>query len=197
MPRRVRRTVTHDDAPVSAKEEDIDHDDLCAICHLLLYRPVRTRCNHTLCEACMSRWADVSITSQLTRVGLDDRAVVLLPHEIETRCPMCRTFTTSSLDSDREAALQRRYPESYQSRQAEVEVAADDDFASSIDTLTVYIGNEHSMVRAEGESNNRHHWKFFVRPSRTDLIEEVQMFLVSSGTRTILSLPTTVIASHL
>jgi hypothetical protein len=157
----------------------IDQDDLCAICHLLLYRPVRTICNHTLCESCMSHWADVSITSQMTRVGLEDEAVVLLPHEIETRCPMCRTLTTATLDPGRESTLQDRYPAVYEAREAESKAADEDDFASSVEPLTVYIGNEHVMVRPEGSSKNKHHWKFFVRPSRTDLIEEVQIFLVS------------------
>ncbi|KAJ4513139.1 hypothetical protein HRR83_005498 [Exophiala dermatitidis] len=163
--------------PDAALDEDIDLDDLCPICHLLLYRPVRTRCNHTLCESCMAHWADVSITSQMATVGLDDEAVVLLPNEIETRCPMCRTLTTASLDPDRQSALEGLYPVSYSARETESKLEEEDDFGSSIETLTVYIGNEHSLVRTEGESNNRHHWKFFVRPSRTDLIEEVQIFL--------------------
>lgn len=166
------------DGASARQGEDIDLDDQCPICHLLLYRPVRTRCNHTLCESCMAHWADVSITSQMTTVGLDDRAVVLLPNEIETRCPMCRTPTTASLDTGREMALRQSYPVLYQSREAESRTVREDDFGSSIETLTVYIGNEHSLIRTEGESNNKHHWKFFVRPSRTDLIEEVQIFLV-------------------
>lgn len=165
--------------PAASEVEDIDEDDLCPICHLLLYRPVRTRCNHTLCEACMAHWADVSITSQMTTVGLDDQAVVLLPHEIETRCPMCRTSTTATFDPSRESALQRQYPKASHAREIESRTADADDFASSIETLTVYIGNEHRLIRAYDESNNRHDWKFFVRPSRTDLIEEVQIFLVS------------------
>lgn len=187
MPRRSQpnlastiKGASQDVGESSTNEEEIDEDDLCPICQLLFYRPVQTQCSHTLCEACMSHWADVSITSQMTTVGLEDRAVVLLPHQIETRCPMCRTFTTSSLDSRREAALQGRYPHSYSAREAETRRGDDDEFAASIETLTVYIGNEHTMVRSEGDSNNRHHWKFFVRPSRTDLIEEVQIFLVST-----------------
>lgn len=32
-------------------EQVIDHDDLCAICHCLLVRPVRTTCNHTVCSS--------------------------------------------------------------------------------------------------------------------------------------------------
>ena len=163
----------------SSKEENIDHDDLCPICHLLLYKPVRTRCNHTLCEPCMAQWADVSITSQMTRVGLDDEATVFLPHEIETRCPMCRTLTNSVLDPTRERLLQMQYPSSYQVREGQSRAAEEDEFGSTIETLTVYIGNEHSEIRADEGSNNKHQWKFFIRPSRSDLLEEVQIFLVS------------------
>ncbi|KIX07415.1 uncharacterized protein Z518_02068 [Rhinocladiella mackenziei CBS 650.93] len=159
------------------EHEDIHEDDLCAICQLLLYRPVRTRCNHILCESCMAHWADVSITTQMTTVGIDDEAVVLLPHEIETRCPLCRTSTTSSLDPTRETALRQRYPVTYRAREMEFATPGAEDFASSVEALTVYVGNEHSLVRTDGESNNRHHWKFFVRPSRADLIEEVHIFL--------------------
>ncbi|EXJ90131.1 hypothetical protein A1O3_03200 [Capronia epimyces CBS 606.96] len=157
--------------------EDVDLDDLCAICHLLLYRPVRTQCNHTLCEWCMARWAEVSITSQITPVGLNDPEVALLPNEVETKCPMCRTPTTASFDPARATALQRLYPVSYRAREAESGLAQEDDSGSDVEWLTVYIGNEHSLIRAHGDSNNKHHWKFFVRPSRTDLIEEVQIFL--------------------
>ena len=167
------------DAPAPVEEETVDQDDLCPICHLLLYKPVRTGCNHTLCESCMAQWADVSITSQMTTVGLDDEAAVLLPHEIETRCPMCRIFTNSVLDPVVERALQGRYPSSYQAREVESKAADEDDFGSTIETLTVYIGNEHTEIRADEGSNNKHQWKFFIRPSRSDLIEEVQILLVS------------------
>lgn len=33
-------------------EEKIHEDHLCPICQLLLFRPVTTICNHTLCESC-------------------------------------------------------------------------------------------------------------------------------------------------
>lgn len=126
----------------------------------------------------MAQWADVSITSQMTTVGLDDEAAVLLPHEVETRCPMCRTLTNSVLDLAREGTLQQLYPSSYQTREVESKAEREDDFGSSVETLTVYIGNEHTEIRAAEGSNNKHQWKFFVRPSRTDLIEEIQIFLV-------------------
>jgi hypothetical protein len=47
-----------DDGSSSARQqaeeddETVHEDDLCPICQLLLFRPVTTLCNHTLCESC-------------------------------------------------------------------------------------------------------------------------------------------------
>jgi hypothetical protein len=155
--------------------EEIDQDDFCPICQLLLYKPVITRCKHTLCESCMAHWADVSITSQMTMVGLEDEAAILLPNEIETRCPMCRTPTVACFDGSRASKLLSQYPKTYQAREAEEQTV---DESESVETLTLYIGNTHNRIRNEdSESNNKHEWKFFIRTSRNDLIEEVQIFL--------------------
>jgi hypothetical protein len=99
------------------------------------------------------------------------------------RCPMCRTPTTASTDAHKALDLKKRYPRTYNTRQQDEQAAADDDLAESIETLTLYIGNTHSLVRPDTpDSTNKHNWGFFVRPSRTDLIEEVQIFLVSKHT---------------
>ncbi|TID22861.1 Nicotinate phosphoribosyltransferase [Venturia nashicola] len=104
---------------VETEEKEIEEDDLCPICQNLLYKPVITRCKHTLCESCMAHWADVSITSQMTIVGLEDEAAILLPNEIETRCPMCRSSTAASIDGSRASKLSSQYPRTYQVREAE------------------------------------------------------------------------------
>ena len=159
--------------------EVIDHDDLCAICHALLYKPVTTQCQHTMCESCMTLWAEISINQQMTVVGLDDQAMTLHPSELEVRCPMCRTLGTATSDQRREALLGAQYPLTYAQRGVEEARVAEDDFVDSVETLTLYIGNTHQLIRPDSqESQNKHSWKFFVRPSRTDLIEEVQIFLV-------------------
>ncbi|QDS68999.1 hypothetical protein FKW77_009403 [Venturia effusa] len=156
-------------------EEEIDEDDVCPICQNLLYNPVITRCNHTLCESCMAHWADASITSQMTIVGLEDEAPILLPHEIETRCPMCRSSTTASVDGSRASKLASQYPSTYHARKADEQMI---DESQAVETLTLYIGNTHNHIRNEDtESKNKHEWKFFIRTSRNDLIEEVQIFL--------------------
>jgi RING-type zinc-finger len=165
--------------PPGNDEETIEHDDLCAVCHALMYRPVTTRCNHTLCESCLNLWAEISINQQMAIVGLDDQPITLHPSELEIKCPMCRTPSTATLDRSREAVLRARYPQTYLMREVEERTAAEDDFADSVETLTLYIGNTHQLIKPDsGGSPNKHNWKFFVRPSRTDLIEEVQIFLV-------------------
>ncbi len=159
--------------------EVVDHDDQCAICHLLIYRPVTTRCNHTMCKSCMNLWAEISINQQMTIVGLDDQTMTFHPSQLEIKCPMCRTPSTATLNGTREASLRISYPQTYLTREVEERTAAEDDFVDSVETLTLYIGNTHQLIRLDNdESQNKHNWKFFVRPSRTDLIEEVHIFLV-------------------
>ncbi|ETN46564.1 uncharacterized protein HMPREF1541_00749 [Cyphellophora europaea CBS 101466] len=175
-----------------AETETIEHDDLCAICHCLMLRPVTTTCNHTLCAECMKVWSDISITDQRQIVGLEDVPTTCLPSEMESRCPMCRTLTTASPDRTREAALRRKYKHSYAARELEAQIVSDEHNADTIETLTLYIGNTHHLVKADQSgSKNTHNWKFFVRPSRTDLIEEVQVFLHPTfrNPRVILQLP--------
>jgi len=161
----------------SPADEAIDEDDICQICHLLLLRPVRTTCTHTFCESCFSHWADVSI-NQMT-MGLDIDEPMLLPsNEIEARCPMCRTSTVALLDRERAADLEGKYPIAYASRKEEAPFGAEDEEGAIIETVTVYIGNEHRLQRRENEDDrNIHEWRFFVRASRTDIVEEIQVFL--------------------
>lgn len=164
----------------SAQEEIIDEDDICQICQLLLLRPVRTTCQHIFCEACFSHWADVSI-NQMT-MGLDiDEPVVLPLNQIEARCPMCRSATVAEVDAARVEELETRYPNSYETRVQEFSDTIEDEEGSIIEQLVVYIGNEHKMKRSESEDDrNVHEWRFFVRASRTDIIEEIQVFLHES-----------------
>lgn len=158
--------------------EQIDADDHCPICHLLLYRPVVTQCNHAMCESCMAHWADVSVTSQMKIVDVDEE-----PSEfnrvsgVEAKCPMCRTATSASLNEARSEQLRTKYPSVWEERKAEEEGDLTRN-AAEIQTITVYIGNRHALVR-DAEDANVHEWTFFVRPSRTDIIEEIQILLVS------------------
>lgn len=168
-------TTNHEAVP----NEPIEEDDLCPICQLLLYRPVKTHCNHALCESCMAHWADVSVTSQMPIVDVDEEpADFNAVSGVEARCPMCRTLTSASLDSPRAEQLATKYPRAWQNRH--VEEQADRGKGTSggeIQTITVYIGNRHVLTQ-DAEDDNVHEWTFFVKPSRTDIVEEVQIFLV-------------------
>jgi len=162
-------------------QEEIDPNDVCPICSLLIYRPVTTSCDHNFCQSCMAQWADVSLSSQMTHVDLDERPIIetISANDIETKCPMCRTQTAANVSQQLERDLKERYPKLYATRAAEEEALSKDVTSDdSVETLTIYIGNEHRLIRThESFSNNKHDWKFFIRPSRTDIIEEVQIFL--------------------
>jgi len=164
------------DSPV---EEDIDEDDLCPICQLLLHEPVTTTCKHTLCNFCMATWASTSLAAPMTIVDVDEQPVHFDPVSVEARCPMCRTLTSAVADGPRAEDLRTKYP--LLCRQRDLEAAAEQgpDSSASLQTLTVYIGNRHSVVpaRANDLAQNQHEWTFFVRPSRTDIIEEVHVHL--------------------
>ena len=158
--------------------EEPHEDDLCPICQILLCNPVTTQCRHTMCKSCMATWADVSLAAPMTIVAVTEQ-----PREfdaatgLEANCPMCRTRTSAALDENRTNTLRSKYPRSYAEREAEE--AQDEREGESVQTLTVYIGNEHRDIDPdpEGLAANKHEWTFFVRPSRTDIIEEVHIHL--------------------
>jgi hypothetical protein len=164
--------------------EVIAHDDQCAICHALLYKPVTTKCHHTMCESCMNLWAEISINQQIAIVSLDEHHMTLHPSELEIKCPMCRTSSTAAADADREALLRSQYPQTYALRGAEEQTAVEGDL-TDVESLTLYVGNTHQLVKHDDDDGNeypnKHDWKFFVRPSRNDLIEEVHVYLVRTN----------------
>ena len=159
--------------------EEVHEDDVCPICQLLFYRPVTTRCNHTVCESCMMHWADVSVISQMTIIGLDDDPNGNAANALSAKCPLCRTQTTARLNIKLHRTLRLKYPTLYPIREAEEQPTQTD---GSVETLTLYIGNTHRLrprdPNEDYETSNIHEWMFFVRPtSHQHIIEEVQIFL--------------------
>lgn len=159
---------------VASSSDIIDSDDLCPMCHLLLYRPVKTTCNHTFCSDCMSHWADVSITSQMIIVPLFDTLIDFAPSTVEAKCPMCRSLTTAAPTMELVKKLKARYPAPYAQRAME---EGENKETTAVETITVYIGNKHSLLAEAPGSGNCHDWTFFVRPSRTDVIQGVNIHL--------------------
>jgi hypothetical protein len=168
-------------APPAA--ENVAHDDLCPICHLLLYSPVRTECNHLLCASCMAQWADVSTLTTIIPSPLDLNLSAFDPHydptpDLEAGCPMCRTLTTAALDKDFAADLERRYPATYKERrEEEMEANGARIGEDGIEGLMILIGNRHRFERGVDEGPNKHDWTFFVRVSRPDIVKEVRINL--------------------
>ncbi|KAK5175013.1 uncharacterized protein LTR77_000149 [Saxophila tyrrhenica] len=132
--------------------------------------------NHHLLS-CMAQWADVSISMpHMAIVSVDEEPQNFdAATGLEAKCPMCRTLTTAAADEDRGERLRAAYPTTYAEREAEE--SAEIESGESIQTITVYIGNRHEIVSRTEETHNTHQWTFFIRPSRTDIIEEVHIHL--------------------
>lgn len=176
-PRALPKDVISASPQAVEMDESVHEDDLCPICQLLLCHPVITRCNHVLCKSCMATWADVSLSRPMTIVSVDEEATEFdAVSGLEARCPMCRTHTAATLDEPRENQLRAKYPTTYARR--ENEEVEDAQGSESIQTITVYIGNRHKRIDPREDSpHNKHEWTFFIKSSRTDIIEEVQVFL--------------------
>ncbi|KAH8199024.1 hypothetical protein TruAng_006810 [Truncatella angustata] len=174
VPRSISRQNSAD-----ADAEDVGEDDLCPVCRLLLYKPVTTTCNHTLCNYCMAQWASVSLAAPMTIVDVDEQPAEFdAVSELQARCPMCRTMTTAAPNPVLAQTLKEKYPITSHERAAEAQAEGDGLGGDSIQTVTVYIGNRHDWIAPKPDSpRNQHEWTFFVRPSRTDIIEEVHIFL--------------------
>ncbi|KAI5367093.1 Putative YEATS superfamily protein [Septoria linicola] len=122
----------------------------------------------------MAHWADVSVVSQMKIVDVDEEPTAFnAVSGVEASCPMCRTKTIANLNAERAARLARSYPKATRERSIDEEDSLGEQ--GSIQVLTVYVGNRHQAVQSD--TANSHEWTFFVKPSRTDIIEEVQLVL--------------------
>lgn len=98
----------------------------------------------------MAQWADVSITTHITHVDLDERPVIgaVSTNDIETRCPMCRTEAMAKVSRQLEKDLKEQYPKLYALRAAEEEASSEYiTSGGSVEILTIYIGNEHRFIQ--------------------------------------------------
>ncbi|KAK3072719.1 hypothetical protein LTR53_006301 [Teratosphaeriaceae sp. CCFEE 6253] len=124
----------------------------------------------------MATWADVSLATPMTIISVNEELHDFdSASELVANCPMCRTPTSASLDRGHAETLRSKYPKTCAERQTEESATAAS--RENIQTINVYIGNHHELVSSADDSFNRHQWTFFVKPSRTDIIEEVQILL--------------------
>ncbi|BFZ60985.1 hypothetical protein YB2330_002042 [Saitoella coloradoensis] len=162
--------------------EDIKPDDICPLCHELLYRPITTTCSHTFCESCWKHWGDVSLghadVDEIVMMEIDEDEDFLVT------CPLCRTRTRSRVATERTLQLLETYPATSGIRQRELaeepEADTDADFAaqeSSGELVSIYIGNTHRPITPRPSSANAHEWTFFFRTSHTDIIDHVHIRL--------------------
>ncbi|KAF2450388.1 hypothetical protein P171DRAFT_402755 [Karstenula rhodostoma CBS 690.94] len=169
-------------AEVAPPPETIAEDDLCPICHLVFYSPVRTTCAHILCRACMAQWAAASQTVPMHPSSLDMDMRDFDPdydpsYDLEARCPMCRTPTTTQADVALARVLEAKYPQTYAERRSEEEVARLAVSGEGVEHVAILMGNRHKLVGGRDEPGNRHDWTFFVRLSRPDLVSHVKVNL--------------------
>jgi hypothetical protein len=101
------------------------------------------------------------------------------------RCSTESLVTSAHRSSSEGARLSTKLPDqvlplSWPGNNRTVELPIGRGFPSFIDTLTLDIGNTHRLIQPRNPtSSNEHEWTFFVRPSRVDIIEKVQIILVS------------------
>ncbi|KAK5119342.1 hypothetical protein LTR85_007698 [Meristemomyces frigidus] len=114
----------------------------------------------------------------MTIVDVDEEPADFNPVSgVEAKCPMCRTQTSATIDRARSDLLASKYPTTWQEREADERRDSNGNGGEgTIQTFTCYIGNRHQLVD-EREDANVHEWTFFVKPSRTDIVEEVQILL--------------------
>jgi hypothetical protein len=130
----------------------------------------------------MAQWASTSTTSNISHSSLDLDLTAFDPnydpaYDLEANCPMCRTPTTASPDDTLAGQLEARYPVAYEERKVEEEVERGARVgAGGAEGVMVLIGNRHRRERGT-EDANQHDWTFFVRLSRPDLVEKVEVYL--------------------
>jgi hypothetical protein len=164
--------------------EAVNAHDICPVCKLLLIEPVTTSCSHLLCESCMT----TSDKINLTVVPLDSEGDVggeaaQWNFQITQPCPCCEPghsstagehgftdtyFAKANIKLSQE--LRAKYPSEYVRREASLDATED-----GTQMLTINVGNWHELV-----GPHRHKWTFFVKPSRTDIIEEIHIHLHES-----------------
>jgi len=135
----------------------------------------------------MAQWAEASSSNKVTEIEHSSADVDLAnfdpnydpTYDLEANCPMCRSHTTASPDTELAKQLETKYPTTYTERRVEEEIERGSRVGQNgIEGFLILIGNKHKLI-SESEDANEHDWTFFVRTSRPDIVKEVRLDLVS------------------
>lgn len=159
--------------------EVVNPSDMCYVCKELLLEPIAASCcNNRLCESCMTTDDRVNMTIvPLDHEGQLGGDAADYNFHIIQHCPFCNAFSrkglekiTSFPDTRLANLLRQKYPVTYARREKALF-----DINQNTQALTIHIGNWH-----EEFGQDSHRWTFFVKPSRTDIVQEVHIELHES-----------------
>lgn len=169
---------------VDVERETLTADDMCPICTDFLHTPIVTECRHTFCQSCF-RWADVSVSSSQL-APLSTLAAYQIQHDSKWAkvilCPICGTMSESALDLDHQHEIQNKHPFCWRYATWRTPEIHPSQKFPALEFMALTIGNTHKLTKLTGRDDplsphNRHDWTFYVRPSQSDLIENVRIFL--------------------
>jgi hypothetical protein len=151
----------------------VHEDELCPKCKNIPLEPITSTCGHSFCATCMADSENKALVLVFEPLELDGhaRGEAMIenfgrPHP----CPVCGVLARFYHDIAREKQLQQAWPLASADRAEHGSISND---VAGIITIT--MGNWHELV-----AEHKHHWSFFVKPNRTDVISEVHFHLHES-----------------
>lgn len=161
-----------------ATDQTVDSEYICPICKLLLLDPVTTSCGHTMCDSCLLEDNRINMTIvPIDSEGEPEGDAATENFQGIQYCPSCRKVGDQASSApfvspnySLTQGLRSKYPRQYAQRTADLHAASE-----NVQNLIINIGNWHELV-----DTHHHRWTFFVKPSRTDIIKEIHLYLHES-----------------
>lgn len=168
-----RQTLRNNHMEISGQPNESPVSGSCPVCESFMIDPVSTSCGHTLCDSCVSGQAQdkfMFLFEPLDSKGKPEGDAAVRNFGYNWRCPVCGTQAYVWYNSLLAQQLQREFPATHLQRSAEVNMAMGDS-----ELINISIGNWHELV-----GQGAHRWTFFVKPSRTDIVDMVYIQLHES-----------------